>query len=328
MLNAYDWRADRLVHLDVDADHAAACWIDLVSPSPAEIAALEALTGIEIPSRDEMDDVEPSARLYSEDGGVFMIAAVATGLETLDPLKTPITFILKGRRLITVRYGEPRSFEGFLNRALNRAVEPLPTGEMIMLALIEAIVDRYADALETKAVALDAISRLIFRKRNGKAVESHNLQGVIEDIGRSGDFLALIRESLSNLQRVMAYHSALAAGATGAGAKADREIKQRVRLLQRDAAALGELSDSMSAKVTFLLDATLGLINLEQNQIIKIFSVAAVALLPPTLIASIYGMNFDFMPELHWRYGYPMAVGAMVLSAALPYLYFRKKRWL
>jgi len=113
-----------------------------------------------------------------------------------------------------------------------------------------------------------------------------------------------------------------------AGNKADREARQTVRLLQRDATALSELSVSMSSKVTFLMDATLGLINLEQNQIIKIFSVAAVALLPPTLIASIYGMNFDVMPELHWRYGYPAAVGAMILSAALPYFVFRKKRWL
>ena len=323
MLNAYDWRADRLVRLEGAVDHGAACWIDLVSPSAAEVAALEALTGIQIPSRDEMNDVEPSARLYAEDGGVFMIAAVATDLETDDPVKTPVTFILKGGRLVTVRYGQPRAFPVFIAHATNKPGEKLATGEAIMMGLIEAIIDRYADALEAKGVELESISRLIFRKRDPRAMESHNLQSVIQDIGRAGDFLALIRESLSNLQRLLGYHAAL----SGAR-KADREARQTLRLLQRDAAALSELSISMSSKVTFLLDATLGLINLEQNQIIKIFSVAAVALLPPTLIASIYGMNFEIMPELQWRYGYPAAVGAMVLSAALPYFYFRKKRWL
>ncbi|MEN5145244.1 magnesium transporter CorA family protein [Brevundimonas diminuta] len=326
MLNAYDWRADRLVRLDTAVDQGPACWIDLVSPSADEVAALEALTGIDIPSRDEMDDVEPSARLYSEDGGVFMIAAVATDLETHDPVKTPVTFILKGGRLVTVRYGQPRSFQFFIARATNKPGEKLATGETIMMGLIEAVIDRYADALEMKGLELDAISRLIFRKRDPNAVESHNLQALIRDIGRAGDFLALIRESLASLQRLLAYHAALS-GAR-AGGKAEREARQTVRLLQRDAAALSELSVSMTSKVTFLMDATLGLINLEQNQIIKIFSVAAVALLPPTLIASIYGMNFEIMPELQWRFGYPAAIVAMILSAALPYFVFRKKRWL
>lgn len=326
MLNVYEWRTDRLVRLDDAAAHNTSCWIDLVSPTPAEVAALETLTGIEIPSRDDMDDVEPSARFYTEDGAVFMIASVVTDLETPDPVKMPVTFILKGGRLVTVRYGQPRSFRLFVTRAMNKPNEKLANGEAIFMGLIEAVVDRYADALEAKGIELDTISRLIFRKRDPKAMESHNLQLVIRDIGRAGDFLALIRESLSNLQRLLAYHAAVS-GAK-AGGKGDREARQMVRLVQRDAAALGELSVSMSAKVTFLMDATLGLINLEQNQIIKIFSVASVALLPPTLIASIYGMNFEIMPELKWQYGYPLAVGAMVLSAALPYLYFRKKRWL
>jgi len=326
MLNAYDWRADRLVRLDTAMDHGPACWIDLVSPTAEEAAALEILTGIALPSRDEMDDVEPSARLYAEDGGVFMIGSVATDLETHDPNKTPVTFILKGGRLVTVSYGQPRSFQAFIAHATHKPGERLASGEAVMMGLIEAVIDRYADALETKGLELDAISRMIFRKRNPKAVESHNLQALIQDIGRAGDFLALIRESLASLQRLLAYHAAVS-GAR-AGSKADREARQTVRLLQRDAAALSELSVSMSSKVTFLMDATLGLINLEQNQIIKIFSVAAVALLPPTLIASIYGMNFDIMPELHWQYGYPAAVGAMILSAALPYFVFRKKRWL
>lgn len=326
MLNVYDWRDDKLVRLDVGADRGPARWIDLVSPTNDEVTALEMLTGIDFPSRDEMDDVEPSSRLYAEDGAIFMIATLATELETHEPVRTPVTFVLKHGRLVTVRYGQPRSFDLFAGHATNKPGENLSTGEAIMMGLIEAVIDRYADALESKGLELDGISRRIFRKRNPNAVESHNLQFVIEDIGRAGDFLALIRESLSNLQRLLTYYTAVSE--VRAGNKVDGETRDTIRLVQRDVTALSELSASMASKVTFLMDATLGLINLEQNQIIKIFSVAAVALLPPTLIASIYGMNFEIMPELQWRFGYPAAVGGMVLSAALPYFYFRKKRWL
>ena len=326
MLHVYGWRDDRLVRLDAAVDKGPACWIDLVSPTQAEVGALSVLTGIDIPSRAEMDDVEPSSRLYVEDGGIFMIATLATELETHEPARTPVTFVLKGGRLLTVRYGQPRSFHLFVAHATFKPGEILDTGEAVMMGLIEAVIDRYADALEAKGLELDAISRRIFRKRNPNAVESHNLQFVIEDIGRAGDFLAQIRESLSNLQRLLTYYTALSE--SRAGNKVTGSTRDTIKMVQRDVSALSELSASMAAKVTFLMDATLGLINLEQNQIIKIFSVAAVALLPPTLIASIYGMNFEIMPELQWRYGYPAAVAGMVLSAALPYFYFRKKRWL
>lgn len=325
MLNAYRWSDDKLAPLGPDEDLAAlAVWIDLVAPTPQEDLVVERCVGLDIPTRDEMEDVEPSARLYAEDGGSFMIATVAAGLETDDPVKTPITFILKGNQLVTVRYLDTRPVLTFIARTTQKAVEPLATGEAVMLGLIEAIIDRYADALERAGGEIDAISRAVFRKRQGRALVSHDLQGMIEQIGRQGELLAMIRESLSSVQRVLSYHSALDVGAR----RTNKESRQRLRLLQRDASALSELTDSMSGKINFLLDATLGLINLEQNQIIKLFSVAAVALLPPTLIASVYGMNFEYMPELHWRLGYPWALGLMFLSAAIPYLYFRRRGWL
>lgn len=326
MLNVYDWRDGRLVRLDVTVDRGPVCWIDLVSPTSAETCALGQATKIDFPSRDEMDEVEPSSRLYVEDNGLFMTATLATELDSHEPVRTPVTFILKDGRLFTVRYGQPRSFHVFAAHATYKPGESFATGEAVMIGLIEAVIDRYADALEAKGLELDGISRRIFRKRNPNAVESHNLQVIIEDIGRAGDFLALIGESLSNLQRLLTYY--LAVAEPRAGATLDDESRAAIRLAQRDLAALNEYSTALSAKVTFLMDATMGLINLEQSQIIKIFSVAAVALLPPTLIASIYGMNFEVMPELQWRYGYPLSIGAMVLSAALPYFYFRKKRWL
>jgi magnesium transporter len=325
MLNAYGWREERLAHLtDPAAEAAEAVWIDLLAPSPEEVAAVEAAVGFEVPTRDEMRDVEPSARLYTEDAAEFMIATALARLDSDDPVKSPVTFVLKGRQLVTIRYVEPRAFSIFAGRAGHRPGEPLDTGEAVMFGLVEAMIDRLADALERAGDEIDGISRIIFRKRSGDRVQSQDLQVLIEQIGRKGDLMGMIRESLSSLQRVLAYHAALDTGSRRAG----KDAKQKLRLLQRDAAALGELTDSMSGKINFLLDATLGLINLEQNQIIKLFSVAAVALLPPTLIASVYGMNFDHMPELHRRFGYPWAIGLMFLSAALPYLYFKRKGWL
>jgi len=166
---------------------------------------------------------------------------------------------------------------------------------------------------------------VVFRKKAGNASkQTRNLQSIIEQIGRQGDFLSMIGESLISIMRLVTYHTAVEAESR----KASREARQKVKTLQRDVASLSDHTARLSSKVNFLLDATLGLINLEQNAIIKIFSVAAVAFLPPTLVASIYGMNFEDMPELKWMVGYPYALVLMLLSAVLPYLYFKRRGWL
>jgi magnesium transporter len=185
--------------------------------------------------------------------------------------------------------------------------------------------DRLADTLERLANEIDAISGEIFRGKASNATKkTHDLQSLIEQIGTKGDFLTMIRESLVSISRLTAYHAALE---TDDRVMA-KELRPRLKLVQRDAVSLGEHAASMSAKINFLLDATLGLINLEQNKIIKIFTVASVVFLPPTLVASVYGMNFDVMPELKWGIGYPWAMLLMVLSAAMPFLYFKKRGWL
>ena len=194
-----------------------------------------------------------------------------------------------------------------------------------MTGLIEALIDRMADALERLGNEIDVISREVFRSKVDKATKkTRNLQSFIEQIGRKGDFLTMVRESLVSISRLVAYHVAVESG----DRKLTKETRQRIKLIQRDAASLGEHASFMANKINFLLDATLGLINLEQNQIIKIFSVAAVVFLPPTLVASIYGMNFDFMPELQLTLGYPLAIVLMVLSAILPFVYFKRRGWL
>ncbi|RKE85650.1 magnesium transporter CorA family protein [Rhizobium sp. AG855] len=313
---------------------AVPVWHDLVSPELRETKLVEASLGIAVPTRDEMEEIELSARLYQEDGAEFMTMTALAGLDGDDPVKTPVTFILKGNTLVTVRYADPKPFAAFVARARRGNGLVCSSGETVMLGLLEAIIDRMADVLERCGNEIDAVSREVFRSRkgNGKSAgtsgdkdkSSRDLEGLIEQIGRKGDLLTATRESLVSISRLVAYHAALEIP----GRKAAKDTRQRIKLLQRDATSLGDHAQFLQGKINFLLDATLGLINLEQNQIIKIFTVASVAFLPPTLVASIYGMNFQSMPELNWAIGYPMALGFMVLSALLPFLYFRRRGWL
>ena len=307
------------------SDFDQALWFDLINPTRQEEHFVESCLGILVPTRDEMKDIEPSARLYSEANAEFMTVTALTNLHEHDPIKTPVTFVLSDQTLVTIRYSEPRPFAIFEAAATRPGGRPLPSGEYVMVGLLEAFIDRLAQVLETTGEELDAISRDVFRPRvKGAARKARNLEALIEKIGNKGDMLTLVRESLVSILRLTTFHQ------TGSNpdTKVTRDIRQDFKVLQRDASALGDHAGFMSNKVTFLLDATLGLINLEQNQIIKIFSVAAVIFLPPTLVASIYGMNFEHMPELAWQFGYPMAICAMVASAILPYLLFKRRGWL
>ena len=325
MLRNYFRDGDRLV-LRGTGGGGPPVWIDLLKPSYDEDRQIEALLGISIPTREEMQEIEVSARLYSEDGAEFMTIAAVTQIDTDDPILTPITFVLKGQTLVTVRYEETKAFAKFVVRAQRSNAVPSASGEQIMASLIEALSDRMADALERTAMDIDTISREVFRKRRaaGSSAKARDLEGLLEQIGRDGDLLTKVRESLVSINRVLTYHTTV----EQTDKKASRDAKVRVKTLYRDVVALTDQTAFLSNKVNFLLDATLGLINLQQNQIIKIFSVAAVVFLPPTLVASIYGMNFEHMPELKWLEGYPFAIGLMILSAILPYWYFKRRGWL
>ncbi|MDI6835166.1 MAG: magnesium transporter CorA family protein [Rhizobiaceae bacterium] len=304
---------------------APVLWYDLVSPTPAESRHVEQALGLEIPTRDEMEEIELSARLYQEDGAEFMTLTALTNLDGDTPAKTPVTFILKGETLVTVRYADPKPFLAFVHRALRVNAQAYGCGEEVMLGIVESIVDRMADVLERIGNDIDGISREVFRgKATPSTKKTKDLQSLIEQLGQKGDFLGGVRESLVSISRLVAYHAALESPQR----RPSKEVRQRVKMLQRDAVSLGDHATFLSGKVNFLLDATLGLINLEQNQIIKIFTVASVVFLPPTLVASVYGMNFAAMPELQWHLGYPWAILLMLLSAALPFLYFKRRGWL
>jgi magnesium transporter len=330
MLRAFVRKEDRLVAGDLDVtavppDAERAIWYSLTNPTRAEDQFVEACLGIDIPTRAEMDDIEPSARLYNEDGAEFMTIISLYNAETEEPQKTPITFVLRRDQLVTVRYADPRPFLLFERLCTRPTANPYTSGEKVMLGLIEAIIDRLAQLLETTGDEIDQISREVFRNKTRNVTrKARDLQEIIERIGKKGDILSLARESLVSIARLSSFHQTAESG----DARVARELRQELKMLQRDAAALSDHAAFLNTKINFLLDATLGLINLEQNKIIKIFSVAAVVFLPPTLVASIYGMNYDVMPELHWPYGYPFALGLMILSAVLPYLFFKRKGWL
>lgn len=306
MLRIYKSQNSRLVLVDLLdglACQEPVIWFDLFNPSSEETRLVEERLGIAIPTRDEMQEIELSDRLYQEDGAEFMTMTATAKLDSDYPAKVPVTFILKGATLVTVRHAEPKPFQVYANRIMKPNGAACETGELVMLGLLEAMIDRTADALERAGNDVDQISREVFRKSNASATKkTRDLQSLIEQIGQKGDLLTVIRESLVSIGRLVAYHVAIE-GSTPR--KAAKESRQRIKLVQRDAASLGDHALFLSNKINFLLDATLGLINLEQNQIIKIFSVAAVVFLPPTLVASIYGMNFEVMPELTWRFGYP-----------------------
>lgn len=323
MIRAFVVEAGRLRSVDLTQHKTEVMWADLLAPTKAEEALIEEWVGIGIPTREEMEEIEISSRLYVEDNALFMTATLPAQTDDDHPLMSPVTFVLAGNRLITIRYHEPRAFQTFPTRAEKVSVG-CTNGETILIGLLETIVDRLADILERAGRDIDALSHDIFQSAETKANKrDRSFQKVLQTIGRKEGLTSDIRDSLMTLQRL----SGFLGNALGQD-KAGKELRARVKVLTRDVMSLTDHVTFLSQKITFLLDATLGMINIEQNGIIKIFSVAAVVFLPPTLVASVYGMNFDIMPELHWPLGYPFALGLMVLSAILPFWYFKRRGWL
>jgi magnesium transporter len=297
------------------------CWIDLVFPQPEELKQVGEALKIAVPSRAEAEEIEVSSRLYQEDGAFFMTANLVTSPDTDNVESSAITFILTETCLVTVRYLEPRPFDAFAAR-LQKPGGNCANSLDVLIGLLEAIIDRMADILEIHSSEIEKISRTIFADVK-KEPTPINLNNVIKEIGREGNHISIIRESLTSLGRMSIFLNQ----AVYANPKAV-EIRDVLKVVGRDVASLADHASFITNKVTFLLDATLGMISIQQNSIIKIFSIAAVVFLPPTLIASIYGMNFHFIPELSWEVGYPLALGLMVVSAVLPYLFFKRKGWL
>ena len=299
----------------------AAVWLDLVSPTVQEDKLVEQFFGIAVPTREEMQEIEVSSRLYVENGGRYMTATLMCHSDSAAPKITPVTFILAGHRLATVRYDEPRPF-AIVEHKLARSCPPKVTGESVLMDLLDAVVDRSADILERIGAEVDQISHTIFEPDDDMGPPSYN--EVLKALGRKGDLTSKVRESQVSVGRLLSFllHEAEVL-------KWTKEMRAQLQSMQRDVISLTDHASYLGNKITFLLDAMLGVVNIQQNAIIKIFSIAAVVFMPPTLVASIYGMNFHHgMIELDWAYGYPFALGLMVLAAVLPIVYFKWKKWL
>ncbi len=300
-----------------------AVWIDLVNPVTGEDKLIERRMGVAIPTREEMQEIEVSSRLYVEQNARFMTATLMCQSDTAAPKTTPVTFILSGHRLVTVRYDDPRPFM-IVGNKLARACPPNVSGEVVLMDLLDAIIDRAADILERIALEVDLVSHDIFDPQaNGAATRTLSYNDILKAIGSKGDLTSKVRESLVSIGRLLLFLSNEAEGL-----RWPKDTRLQLQSMRRDIQSLSDHATYLSNKITFLLDAMLGVVQIEQNNVIKIFSIAAVVLMPPTLIASIYGMNFRHMPELELFYGYPIAIGLMISAAIAPYFIFKWMKWL
>jgi len=327
MLNTFVVRAQGLTCVEAAPGTIPpdALWIDLVEPTQQEEVLAESTFGIDVPTREEMKEIEASNRLYEDNGALYMTITIVTRLDSDLPVTSQITFILAKERLITNRYTDPLPFQRFIAYAERH---PAVCGSAVSLlaGLIESIINRMADVLERVGTNFDLLSTEIFsppnRRRRSATSAARDSRTILARVGQDGDLTSKTRESLVSLNRLLTFVQ------QSSVLTLQKDVVARLRTLSRDVLALSDHSSFLGTKANFLLEATLGMLNIEQNNIIKIFSVAAVVFLPPTLIASIYGMNFSVMPELKWLLGYPFAIGLMVVSAILPYVYFKRRGWL
>ena len=321
MLTIYEAKGQELVQRE-DRGTGQSVWIDLLNPSKEEEHFIEAQLRLQLPTREEMAEIEASSRLYQESGAHFMTATVLHQTDTPDPQPATITFILTENRLVTLRYIEPKAFPLFLARAA-KGDAACDTAMAVLLGLLDAVIDREADLIERLQAETEKIAQTIFDIKGGSATRSRRFDVILKQIGKEGVIASRTRESLLSQGRLLTYLAQVAL------LRKDVDtVRERIRTEAQDVQSLSDHLTYLNARITFMLEASLGMVSIEQNEIIKVFSVVAVMLMPPTLVASIYGMNFRYMPELEWSFGYPLAIGLMVLSGLVPFLYFRRKGWL
>jgi len=307
---------------------ANVAWIDLLKPEPYEIAFVKRTTGLDVPGIADLSEIESSSRLRNRNGAIYLSAPLVYRADSDQPLTTPVGFVLTHERLITVRFEELNVFKTFADRDLAAESDPLSSAA-VFAGLMDAIADRLADILESIAGELDTLSHRLFRSpatepaaRRPPARETADLRIILRRIGHSGDLASKIRDSLLGIGRIVPYVSSLAADWL------PPEIKLRLDTVRQDVLSLSDYDAHIVNKVQLLLDATLGLINVEQNNIIKVLTIVSVVGIPPTLVASMYGMNFKGMPEYDWSWGYPYGLTMIALSAILPLAWFKWRGWI
>ena len=301
-----------------------AIWIDLRDPTPAERAEIEAATKLRLPERGDIEEIESSSRVYLEDGALYLSTPMLTGDDCLTNPLTAVGFVLSKRQLVTLRFSGIAAFEEVFARS--EAKTEQENASDVFLRLLEAVVDHSADALEHAGAELEGISRRAFRADSESAKRhahtSEHLRGALRSLGRLSDGISHLRDSLLGMGRIGAFvHE------TGRETHLDGATP-RLNAIRGDITSLNDYQAHLAGKVQFLLDATLGFINIQQNDIVKTLTVVSVVGVPPVLIAGIYGMNFKFMPELAWRYGYVYALALIVLSALVPLGWLKWRGWM
>ena len=301
---------------------ADALWIDLLEPTAEEELRVERVLGIDVPTREEMREIETSNRLYEESGVLYMTATVVTKIDTDRPESSQITFILTPDKLVTNRYVDPLPFRRYIAYAERHGAQ-CSSAIAILAGLLEALVNRIADVLERIGSDMDTLSSEVFTApAPGMRRRTRDYRAILERVGRAGDLDSKARETLSSLSRLLAFLQ------QAEHPQITHEVRTRLRTLSRDVTQMSDHAAFIATKVQFQLDATLGMINIDQNNILKIFSVATVVLLPPSVIGSIFGMNFDLIPTSAQPWGFWAAVGMMVLSAVVPWWAFKRLGWL
>lgn len=296
-------------------------WVDLLKPSSGERALVERCTGLHLPTLAELSEIESSSRLRADDGVLYLSAPAVHRATAERPETTPIGFVLSENLLITVRFEALTAFDTFSGVARGTAPE-------VLAGLIDAIIDRIADVLEHIAAELDTLSHRLFRTGpiNGgghrrPAREAADLRAILRRVGASGDLASKIRDGLLGLARIVPYIESLGAPWL------PKTVMPRFETMRHDIASLSDYDAHILNKVQLLLDATLGLINVEQNDIIKVLTIVSVVGVPPTLIASMYGMNFKSIPEYDWAWGYEWGLLLIAISAVAPLLWFKWRGW-
>lgn len=293
-------------------------WIDLLSPTLEEEHAIEHALGIELPTQEEMAEIEYSSRFYEEKNALYMTASVVSGISVHNPTTAEVTFILTRNWLVTIRYTKLTAFQA-LEKESSRQPLLHKTTDIIIASLLDYVVNRIADALEKIQVHLNQLSSTIFSEYNTPQTE--DLKRTLKQLGKHNSLLAKLSDSLLSIERTITFCR------QGTRDWISETAQRQMKSIVYDINSLSEYQEKMNVEVNFLQDATLGLINIEQNSIIKVFSIAAVLFLPPTLVGTIYGMNLK-IPEESWEYGYPFSLSLMLLSALGCYAWFKIKRWL
>ncbi len=303
---------------------ASALWIDLVNPTEAEREEVELATGLPVPDRAAVAEIENSSRLVERNGVLTLTTPMVSRGSSGDLAVAPIGFVVTTGRLLTLRYADSLVFDRFA--AHFRLDDGKASGMLPFLGLLEALVDRLADVLELLGAELDDVSVKLFGRATGGSAPSRRrdafLQKTLADVGRHGAHVSQVRDGLLGIGRIVRF-----VGESATGWLHESE-QRRLKVLERDITSLSDYDAQLTNKIQFLLDATLGFINIEQNNIIKVLTVVSIVGIPPTFIASLYGMNFKNMPELNWTYGYQYALSLIALSIVLPLFIFWRRGWL